>query len=432
MEAVTDRPLREFVYLDEVSLRSLLSSQTGEVTDTLSEQRGEGLQVGIDGTAGYSIPVLSKAELTSRYQTSNSSSLQTSRKATVQSWFGELHARSGLRLIEMGHLPEQVTSAEDLVSIENRSILAPAPELTRGALVEFKVRLSADPVFHLGTMVSEFSSIVEESPEMFAGNEISRQLKEFQPVNKALQRMLAGLIPIRCDALEYVVIEIDNIEYIVQKESLSGIEIAQRPLQIVGVTEHVAYWKDLRRVLFSDVEFTILGRISRTGIQNSWNAIKLGDLFRAIAPDWDEKINIASLAPFTGNTGGVTVKINEIQLGEALRHYRDEFLQLSNQSLSSDQEGELDDEIIRLQSRTMTVSDQRSAFHVVHDFLTAQLGQLVDLSAASDMRANARQKSGLSLFPAQSADTVTIGGTQPPNDELEARLLDIEVVAIYW
>lgn len=41
-DGIGARQLRDFVYLDEVSLRSLLSSQLGEVTDTRSEQLVEG------------------------------------------------------------------------------------------------------------------------------------------------------------------------------------------------------------------------------------------------------------------------------------------------------------------------------------------------------------------------------------------------------
>jgi hypothetical protein len=431
--ATPSRPLREFVYLDEVSLRSLLSSQTGEVTDTRSEQLSEASQLGFDGTVGFGIPGLNKADLTSRFQTSNSNSLQTSRKATVQSWFGELHAIPGLRLIEPGHVADLPIDASGLIAIKDRSIIAPSQELMRGALVEFNVRLSADPVFHLGTMVSEFSGIVDELPEMFAGNSIVQQLKDFQPVNKALQRMLAGLIPIRCEALDHAVVEIDGVEYVARRDHLKSLDIAQRPLKIVGVTEHLAYWKDLRRVLFSEAEFTILGRVARDGLQDTWTAIKLGDLFRAVAPDWDEKINTASFNPFTQSTGGTTISINELQLGEALRYYRDQFLALSDHVWSNEQNVELAGEISRLQTRAGTVSGQHSAFKVVHNILTAQLG--LDISAESDsaMRARAREASGLSLFPAMSSETITIGGTTTASDDgPEPRLLDVEIVAIYW
>jgi hypothetical protein len=159
--------LREFVYLDEVSLRSLLSSQKGGVTDSTSEQATDASEAALVGTLGVSSPLIAKAEIESRYQTSNSSTIQTSRKATVQSWFRELHEIKGLRLIELVKSSKAAKDLAELKGVGEPSLLAAAEELQRGTLVEYRVRLSADPVFHLGTMVSEFTGMAEDYPEMF-------------------------------------------------------------------------------------------------------------------------------------------------------------------------------------------------------------------------------------------------------------------------
>jgi len=425
-------PLREFIYLDEVSLRSLLSSQTGEMIDTRSEQRTEGNQVNVESSAGFRAPGLTKADITSRFQTSNSNSLQTSRKATVQSWFGELHSMTGLRLIEPGHQGTPVSEPADLLTVNNPSIALPAPDLERGKLVEFRVRLSADPIFHLGTMISEFSGIVDESPQMFPDGTVRQQLDGFLPVNKVLQRMLAGLVPIRCEALDHVAVAPLDTEYVVRRECVEGLAISTHPIQIVGVTEHLAYWKDLRRVLFSDAEFTILGRIARTGLQSSWTPIKLGDLFRVVAPDWDEQINAAASNPFNLMSGGTSVSVNEVNLGDALRHYKTAIEQISDDSLSLEQDLLVSNEINRLLPRAATATGQRSAFQIIHDMMIMHLKVEIDAERDSALRASAREESGLTLFPAMSSSTTTIGGAVITHDGPEPRLLDVEVVAIYW
>lgn len=428
------RPLREFIYLDEVSLRSLLSSQIGEVTDTRSEHRSEGSQLNIDSTVGVRAPGFSKAELGSRYQTSNSSSLQTSRKATVQSWFGDLHAIDGLRIVEVNQKGSPADNLSDVLTVKNWSIVAPADILERGKLVEFRVKLSADPVFHLGTMVAEFSNIVDESPEMFSDAGMLRQLKEFRPIHKVLQRMLAGLVPIRCEALDHVVIKIDGNEYVVRRECLEGLDVECHPLLIVGVTEHLAYWKDLRRVLFSDGAFTILGRVARSGLHTSWTPIKLGDLFRVVAPDWDAQINMASHNPFAlASSARKTVAVNEILLSEALSHYRDIYLTAVDRQLTIEQDVALSNEIQRLLQRAGTASGQRSAFQIVHDTLKAEIGGEFTPDEDSAMRDSARTASGLPLFPSLSNGTTTVTQEAPEiANESEPRLIDVEVVAIYW
>lgn len=426
-------PLREFVYLDEVSLRSLLSSQTGEVTETRSEQSSEGAQLNIDSTVGFKAPGFTKADLGSRYQTSNSSTLQTSRKATVQSWFGELHQIGGLRLIEPRHCGAAPATLNDLLAIEDKSVILAADNLRRGELIEFRMRLRADPVFHLGTMMTEFASIADDTPEMFNESGALQQLATFTPINRMLQRFLAGLVPIRCEALEHGVVEIEGTEYVVRLDSLGDLALSTRPLEIVGVTEHLAYWKDLRRVLFSDAEFVILGRVARSGLQDSWTAIKLGDLFRVIAPNFDEQIATASQIPFGGANSRVSVNVNEMALRHALYVYRDQLLEFSATSISPEQDTLLMNEIERLLPRASSATGQRSAFQVIHDMLTANTSIKLDPARDSAMRDKSREISGLPLFPAMSNSTVTLGGDQvgQTNDEAP-RLLDVEVVAIYW
>lgn len=258
-------PLREFVYLDEVSLRSLLSSQRGEMTDSTSEASAEAVQAEVSAALGANPGLVAKAELGSRFQTSNSSTIQTSRKATVQSWFKELHSLPGLRLIETAEPKARAKDLETLMSTVDTSLLVQSGALRRGALVEFRVRLKADPVFHLGMLVSEFSAMADEYPDMFSASNSLDALREVRPINKILQRLLAGLIPIRAEAVDYSVVVLDGAEHVVHRALIEGLDLEARPLQIVGVTEHLAYWRDIRRVLFSEAEFVLWADWRATG-----------------------------------------------------------------------------------------------------------------------------------------------------------------------
>lgn len=429
-----DKPdLREFVYLDEVSLRSLLSSQKGGVTDSTSEQATDAREAALVGTVGVNSPLLAKAELESRYQTSNSSTIQTSRKANVQSWFRELHEIKGLRLIE---LVKSSTAAKDLAALKGvgePSLFAAADELQRGALVEYRVRLSADPVFHLGTMVSEISGMAEDHPEMFtAGNGLA-SLSEVQPINKILQRLLAGLIPIRATVVDYVVVELDGTEYVAHKELIQGLNLATKPLQVVGVTEHLAYWKDIRRVLFSEAEFTMLCRVSRPGLHDSWTPVKLADLFRSVTPDLVEKINAAGQGPFGAAGMGRAENVNEVRLGAALRAYSEAVLADIEKQPTDDQAAAIELLIAKLKPNATAVSGQRAAFGAITDALEELFAYRPEPARALLLRDAARQEAGLSLFPAlTSAETTTASAQATTDSADEPRLLDVDVVAIYW
>lgn len=427
------QPLREFVYLDEVSLRSLLSSQQGEITDATSQQVADSL-VGEVGTKTSADAQVLKGELTSRFQTTNSSTLQTSRKATVQSWFREFHAMRGLRLITPPQAPVvAVREFRDLAGADDKSISLLATDLRRGDLVEFRVQLAADPVFRLGTMVTEFAGMADDYPDMFgAGNNLA-QLQEFLRVNKILQRLLAGLIPVRAVALDYAVIKIGDDEYVVHKDAVANLALEQRSLEIVGVTEHMAYWKDIRRVLFSEAEFTLLCRVARSGLNDSWTPVKLAEMFRDLTPDLVDQINQAGRIPLGSHSSNAAADTRKSQLTSALHAYKTSVLSETKATLTPEQDAEVLSIILDASERVGSVSDQRSAFALVGQLLASTSKTDLDPTRDLELREAARTQSGLSLFPMIAAPPSSPSPAPlPPSSVVEPRVLDVEVIAIYW
>jgi hypothetical protein len=431
---LSQEPLREFVYLDEVSLRSLLSSQTGEVVDSTSKQTEDIIDAEVGSKIAAEVPLVASSELTSRFQTSNSSTLQTSRKATVQSWFRDFYNIPNLRLIEPVVGVEAIADVDALTTSTIKSIVVKSSDLERGKLVEFRVKLSPDPIFHLGTMVSEFTGMADDYPEMFAENNANDTLREVQPINKILQRLLAGLIPVRAEAIDYVVVELDHVEYVVHRDAISGLQIETKALVVVGVTDHLAYWKDIRRVLFSDAEFTILCRISRSSLQSSWTPVKLADLFKELVPDLVSQMATVSQQPF--NTGIQKSGSNmgtSGQLIKALFSYRDHILSAAEKTLTDEQEGQLREVILDQLDRAETASEQRNSFNAV----AAKLDEFLHLELASsehlELREASREIASLPHFPSLQV-TSTAQAITPvvAKDTAQPRLLDVEVVAIYW
>lgn len=430
-----DRRLREFVYLDEVSLRSLLSSQKGEVTEGTSEQSVDTMGGEIGVTAGASAPMLAKTEMASKFQTSNSSTLQTSRKATVQSWFREFHDISGLRLVEPVDNVTRVVDLGEIARMADSSVAVKSSELIRGALVEFRVRLNADPVFRLGTMVSEFTGMAEDHADMFDQGDTLASLGEAHRINKILQRLLAGLIPVRAGAVDYVAATIDGTEYLVHRNAIAGHDVEVHPVQIVGVTEHMAYWKDIRRVLFSDAEFTMLCRVSRSSLQPSWTPVKLADMFRDVAPDLVEQINAAGRAPLGQNSTPSKEEEDpgELRMISALRVYKDALLADWDCNLSDEEAAMAEEFLWDMRNRYASATAQRSAFDSLRKLLATMLNQTTGGTKDLEFREQARAESGLSLFPVLNREEKQQPHNEPVlEDPEQPRLLDVEVVAIYW
>lgn len=433
-EDISKENLREFVYLDEVSLRSLLSSLKGDLRDSTSVGSSDAYELEAATAVEASNPLVGKAGASSRFQTSNSSSIQTSRKATVQSWFRDFRAIAGIRLVEKATPKKPATDIEALKRTSEASLMVASRNLARGELVEFRVELAADPVYHLSTVTSELAGMADDYPEMFAAGGGAGAIHELAPVRKVLERLLAGLVPIRAVSLDYVVVQLDGTEYVVHKDLIQGLDLVSEPLQIVGVTELLAYWKDLRRVLFSEAEFTLLARISRTGIQPSWTPVKLADIFREMVPKLVAQINAAgkvSFIPQEDQTNPAMAKMRE-----ALASYATHALTLSGTVLASPEQVDLERLIDTLKARAASVSDQHSAFKVLHSWIEDHADRTIDSEESHELRKKVRDEAGLSLFPALEA-SITNSSSRVSDDmeggkEERERLLDVEIIAIYW
>ncbi len=430
----TARPLREFVYLDEVSLTSLLVSQRDTIPEHVTSGRSVSEQAEISAKASVDA-VAAKAESATRYQTANSSSVESSRKAVVQTLFNELRDDAKLPIAlhddAVGPVPIPVDSAtEDEGHRGWRS-----EDLLRGQLIELEVVLEVDPVFKLGTMVSEFSAMAAEYPQM-AGPAGLAMLDEIEPVKKVLDRLLAGLIPVRATACNYVVATVDGQEYVVRSDTANELSATVRPLEIVGVTEHVGYWKDIRRVLFSSGQFKLLCRVARPGLHETWTPVKVAHLFGDVAPSLVEQIDTLSRAGTTGLDGLASSGQSHLALVRALAAYADQIASMTNQSLQPSAAVELI-EIAAQAVDEASPSVQRQAFAAVRELIVAEdSDRALTPEQDLDARRIARERAGLPVL--QGGPAVAPGDSVPEHvadaaaDTDVAKLIDVEVVAIYW
>lgn len=430
-------PLREFVYLDAVSLHSLLVSQTDtipeSITQTISRADEAELIGNTNASVGHDLVGKVEAQTSARYQTSNSDSTQSSRKAVIQTLFKQLREQP---LEFKLSPPEQVNPFKQAMDIRGASenVATVGSSFVRGDLVEVEVELAVDPVFKLGAMINESSAMADEYPAMFSAHGMLGFLRELESIVKVLDRFLTGLIPIRATAVNYVVITIDNIEYVVHKEAVAALELETQPLFVTGVTEHLGFWKDIRRVLFSDARFTILSRVARDGLHDKWTPVKLADLFSEVAPDFVDQIN-AIRSPTADSGAPVNIQAQNLALVKALTHYR---LAIAPNEASWCSEDHQDFVALatQLSAGATDAIGQREAFDRVREQVVSQLG-LEAPSPDDDLKArqDARSVAGLDLI---SGGQTSLASTSAPSPTATGetrkpgRILDTEVIAIYW
>ncbi|ROT93301.1 hypothetical protein EB810_14475 [Altererythrobacter sp. FM1] len=429
-------PLREFIYLDEVSLASLLASQKGEITENITSQIEEGRSLESGGKVGVNGPLLPSAEASSRFQTTNSTALQTVRKANAQSLFRELHELEHLRKIKPTKPKCSAASFSEFIASLNSDSAFKAQDLKRGDLVEFKVKLSASWIFQISTMVAEFSEMFDESPTLFLENVKFSDLYQAKNVNKIINKLLAGLIPIDGLVTEYGVVEYEGEDYIIHSSVIKKFGLDNRPLQIVGVTEHLAYWKDIRRILFADSEFTVLCRLSKSGLQTDWNPIKVADIFSQFAPDLAGQIEVSSRAAIAQSSRAREEPKPDGQsqkLMVALLRYKDLLVAQLDREVSTQEAQEIDRSISNLRLVSNSAEGQRAAFAQTKAVVEDLIGETIDPNADLELRARVRQIQDLPLLPRNSDPQQGEQDSEPVEiEKTDNRLLDVEVVAIYW
>jgi hypothetical protein len=431
--------LREFVYLDVVSVYSLIASRRGPIATDFTDTSAESFETELGGAVGANAGV-AKSEIRSRLLTSQTTGSQVLRKSIVQTTFKELYeleeSRLVLRaatsqdmppmLIKDGHVADWLDGLESPWVIRSEG-------LTRGRLLELEVELDAEPIFRVSTVVSTLLEILKETPELaeLAGYE---QLGQIQSIGRVLEKMLAGLIPIRGRAVDYSVLRIGGREWIVHHKILKPLgslpDAKTLTLDLVGVAEEALFWKDIRRVLFAGSRYRVLGRIGRPELHDAWRAVKLADVFREVVPDLATSLDVFTEAAVTFGATVSGGQEDERQVS-ALRSALLDFAR----SLAVQHDRHLNEpEILAstpfqgLSSDMGSVKARRQLFQEVSRRLADEWGVELDPVELAHLRTAAMLDAGVGL----DAQGTWGAASQQQKDSPETRFLDAELVAIFW
>lgn len=429
-------PLREFVYLDEVSVYSLVASQVGLIVTELTETQASSLQSEVSAGVGLSAPF--KAEVGSKTQAGESQSSQVLRKAIIQTTFKQLHetaTRSGaLRLRVNDDGTPAISTLEDVKRLAqdhpgSSYVVAPG-RLRRGDLIEMDVQLEAEPIFQAGAVISGVLEIIQDDPTAFGIQDVG-ELAQVRLVSRMVDKVLAGLVPVRGRAVNYSAVEIDGEEWLLHTDLIARLpeRPSTTPVFLVGVAQQGLFWKDVRRVLFSGSSFRVLARLNRSGLQETWTPVKLVDVLRDVIPDFAEVMDTMNRGVLSAMSSAVAAHQNASPT-QRVRAATIAYATLLAERAGTDvNEAELGQ--AGLFSHDVTDTDVnvrawREMLAPVTKFIEDRAGQSFDPEVAADYRVAAITQAGL-LEPAAPVATFDVGP-----DQEQQRFLDSEIVAVYW
>jgi hypothetical protein len=437
-------PLREFVYLDDVSVYSLLASRLGPIATEFTETETSSLQGELSSSFGTGIAV-AKGEVSSRAQSSRAQGSQVLRKSIVQTAFKELYELEEgsllMRPLAPDAKPPSLNSAAELLrgaeSSQFEDWIVDPDLLARGQMLEAEVELEAEAVFRVSAVLSSILEIVQENADIL--REESGDLAQAMAANRMIEKLLAGLIPIRALVVDFVVLEVGDKPLLVRRELLTQLAETERPavgsVYLVGVAQESLFWKDIRRILFSNSRFRVLCRLAQQGLQNSWTPVKLVDVLSVVMPDLAGQVDIAvrgALAAMSNATAGTDGRAEQSSsaMRTALIEYGTALATHSGNSLSEED----------LVQRGMpspdhcasfaTIKGRREAFAAMTGFVEERFGIERDPIVEAHYRSAALLDAGLGL-EGQLIDFAE------PSQALQQQasnewFLDAEFVAMYW
>lgn len=437
-------PLREFVYLDEVSVYSLYASRLGSIAEEFIETQTASLQGEIGSSVGANSGIV-KAEVKPSVSSDRTHESQVIRKSIVQTTFKEFYESEldSLAMRPVSEDPElpKIGSLEhlkaEIKTLETDGWVVNPAKLTRGQLLEAEVQLEAEAIFRVNAVVSAVQEIVQDEPEM-SGLDRNQELNQVSSVNRILEKLLAGLVPIRGYATDYEVVEIEGREWIVHSRLLNQLastnSLRTYPLYVVGVAEQSLFWKDIRRVLFSGARFRVLCRMTQDGLQNSWTPVKLAHVLRSVEPGLADQIDAlgsGALAAMveTGKPDGSTERKQQL-MHEALIAYARSMVDHYGHSLTAQDLSEI--ELLSEQHCTSsdTLTGRREAFDEITSFLHERFDFPWENLIAAQYRSVALTDAGFPLLK-QATSPVASDDVPSPASSQE-RFLDSEFIAIYW
>ena len=413
---VSQFQLREFIYLDEVSLQSLLVSLHGELTEKKSITDSTSNTRNVSGNIDTNNLAPLKLGFTAQYQSGKSSATQTETKATVQSWFRELYETPnilGVQPLEDG----------------DQDIIVKSSALQRGTLAELQVVLATDPYFNVVTSISEFFKLSENISELNGYSEIKWQIE-------LLQQLLAGLIPIKAEILNYRALKTGDDTYLVHEDKVTGVSTSKIKVNLVGVTELSAYWKDIRRVLFSNQEFRVLCRISRPGLVQDWNPIKLLDLFGNVFPQKEIHNVKEMLKLLSYNVDAASTAETDNDASSKMRLALEEYIKSSCEhaggEIGSDEVEGIIKEVLKGNFDEGSMGDRKVLYEKVDGEL-ASLKIDVPPNIRVTLRESSSEKAGLShrLFTSAPSEVKKVEEKEEKS-VAEELFIESEIIDIYW
>ena len=420
---------REFIYLDEVSVISLLAGLQGEIKDSVTETLARTEDHNLSASFGAE---KAGAGVQSRLGTSRTSTNEVVRRAVIQSTFRDLwrrnvgvllHDASGKKRKRHKKIHSYDGLENDLPRLKKLKLAAPLSDITRGDIVELDIKVEADQFFKMITVGTTFLNLLKGREDLFGVS--ASDLHQVAPMLEVLKELLVGLVPMRGIATSHSVIEVAGEQVVIATKLLSSdIQASARPLELVGFAEANSFWRDLRRTLFSGSAFTVYARAEGPALTTPWSPIKIADLFESLSPGLRDEL-VLSLQRFDLNNAKASDVVDTAATARfQLTNFATALQTASGTSPDAASVNQAVQEAIPALASATTLEERRRAFEPVAQAVS---GEDVDRDLLRTTRSE-----WIKRLPALDEPNTASTSFQSKKPGVSPVELEVGFVALYW
>lgn len=394
-------PLREFIYLDEVSVVSLLASLTREVTEARTDidmtENRKRWRFRLKAALSH-LPVVGGGSASRETVSVDRDTEEVVRRSQIESKFDELYAETSPHL--------QLTEKDTKSGV-------PVSNLSKGGLLEVDVEFSGHELFHYYKAFQYLIDIAE-------GAEYEFDNQEKQAI-ELMGSLFGDQIPVVGELENYVL-----VDGAIQEKDENGDREDAESLWIAGTLDPEMLWQEPSQFLYEENKFTAYVRVSEAQIQKDWDPIKLTRVIKSISKPIGNQLSSVIDAAFSqAKEEFDTAELEEDDTDGIVREHHNEYFDYieedGNLSLSSDRREEL---LVTAYSET-TIQRDESNFEL-ETRLLRELTQVVEDEADVDLDHDTLAQRRSRIVDNEESVADSDSNTSKRN------YLEVSFVAVYW
>lgn len=434
-KATNESDVREFVYLDETSVESLLASVDGEILVQRTNTASKSTEAGIAGKFRAKSP-FGHASFAPTLKQSRGSEVQELHKSVAQSAFARFRSKNltkfAIRPLPAKGLGRRVRRRlKDLdpKAIRNCGQGIPLSDLERGDLLEFETDLVAADIFKARTAISAVTDVVDAYPS-FLEVDLRESLKLARPLTALIDSLTGASIPVVGESPSIQLAEIGGVRWLVNS-SLHAATGAKPQVALEGVALQQWFWGDVGRILFRPARYRMLCRVVNPVLTDTASGSYAGSILRTVSDDLADTVDGLGTMFLGALRSGHRIATEAVTatpgLDPALWAYVREATRLAGSEPT-----QLACEAIQMFEgvtlRQLSIEQQSLIFSKVDETL-ALSSSTVDFDARAHLRDRIRTERG--LWPWSPAE-----GTSDANDDSTVSgpdgYLEVAIVAVCW